>query len=244
MYDIILAGAGLYNAIIANEARKKGKKCLVIEKRNHIGGNCYTERIEGINVHKYGAHIFRTSDRKDGGLQSPAVSTCRAGNVIGGGDFANDRIIPDCVRAVIKGEKIKVRNPYSVRPYQHVLEPVCAYLMIAKEQYNNAFVAGAYNIGPNERDCISTGNLVQLFCDKWNSCNQNKIDWINEHDGGPHEANFLKLDCSKIKTTFNWSPKWNIERAMEKIVEWNIAYLGGEDIRNVTDKQILEYLEG
>lgn len=176
-----------------------------------------------------------------------AVSTCRAGNVIGGGDFANDRIIPDCIRAVTDGKEIIVRNPYSTRPYQHVLEPVCAYLMLAAKQYEDKKYASNYNIGPDDSDCLQTGNLVDLFCNKWNEVaavkDLNNASWINKHDGGPHEAKFLKLDCTKLKTTFEWSPRWNIEQTMEKIVEWSVAYLKGEDIANVMDKQIEEFIK-
>ncbi|MCR5746690.1 MAG: CDP-glucose 4,6-dehydratase [Lachnospiraceae bacterium] len=173
-----------------------------------------------------------------------AISTCRAGNVIGGGDFAIDRIIPDCVRAVHEGRDIIVRNPDSVRPYQHVLEPVCAYIMIAASQYEDPSVAGSYNIGPDEIDCRTTGELVQLFCDKWNeSCDgEATASWRNESDGGPHEANYLKLDCSLIKKTFGWRPSWNIEKAMDKIVEWNRAYFDGKSVSAVMDRQIKEYL--
>ena len=185
------------------------------------------------------------------GINAPAVSTCRAGNVIGGGDFANDRIIPDCIRAVSEGKEIIVRNPYSTRPYQHVLEPVMAYLMIAKEQYENRDFAGSYNIGPNESDCWTTGEIVQLFCDKWNAAIANadkgkellQASWTNQHDGGPHEANFLKLDCSKLKTTFGWKPVWNLETAMEKIVEWSVAYLQDQNITSVMEEQIKAFFE-
>ncbi|WP_033151984.1 CDP-glucose 4,6-dehydratase [Pseudobutyrivibrio ruminis] len=182
------------------------------------------------------------------GCDAPAVSTCRAGNVIGGGDFANDRIIPDCIRAVSTGQEIVVRNPYSTRPYQHVLEPVMAYLMIAEAQYKDKSLAGSYNVGPDDVDCWTTGELVQLFCDKWNVANEgtsfNNAAWVNKHDGGPHEANFLKLDCSKLKNTFGWKPVWNVETAMEKIVEWSMAYLNGEDVAEVIDRQINEYIYG
>lgn len=172
-----------------------------------------------------------------------AISTCRAGNVIGGGDFANDRIIPDCIRATLKNEQVVVRNPYSTRPYQHVLEPVIAYLMIAQAQYENVSLAGNYNIGPDESDCWTTGELVTLFCDKWNEkTGTSNASWINVYDGGPHEANFLKLDCSKLKKTFGWNPRWDISTVMEKIVEWTIVYKSGKDILSVMDKQIYEYL--
>lgn len=154
-----------------------------------------------------------------------AVSTARAGNVIGGGDFANDRIIPDCIRAIEKGEDIIVRNPFSTRPYQHVLEPLYIYLDICEKQYNNKKYEGYYNVGPNECDCINTGDLVTMFCNKWG----NGAKWINKHDGGPHEAAFLKLDNQKIKDIFGWTPRWHIEECMNKIVEFTKVYLNNKD---------------
>ena len=173
-----------------------------------------------------------------------AVSTVRAGNVIGGGDFANDRIIPDCVRAACEGKKIIVRNPDSVRPYQHVLEPIMAYLLIAKEQYRNKELAGSYNIGPDETDCRTTGNVVSLFCKKWNRVMRSNIIWERKEDGGPHEAGLLKLDCSKAKRIFGWKPQWNIDVAMEKIVEWNLVYSERGDVSACMDRQIAEFLAG
>lgn len=171
-----------------------------------------------------------------------AVSTARAGNVIGGGDFATDRIIPDCIRAAEAGKDIIVRNPYSTRPYEHVLEPVVAYLMIAQAQYmDKVKYAGSYNVGPNETDCWTTGDLVTLFCKKWNTQTGADIKWIDQYDGGPHEANFLKLDCSKLKTTFGWQPRWNVEITMEKIVEWSDVYLHGGDYVEIMKKQIREF---
>lgn len=172
-----------------------------------------------------------------------AISTARAGNVIGGGDFAVDRIIPDCVRAIQKGEEIIVRNPYSTRPYQHVLEPLAVYLMIAQKQYTLKELAGCYNVGPDDSDCWATGELVSLFCDKWNEAMNTSVTWKNISEmEGPHEANFLKLDCSKLKSVFGWKPNWNVETAMEKIVEWTKCYLAGEDISRCMDAQIEEFL--
>lgn len=171
-----------------------------------------------------------------------AVSTMRAGNVIGGGDFALDRIIPDCIRAAQAGKDIIVRNPYSTRPYEHVLEPVVAYLMVAKAQYEDKKYAGNYNIGPDETDCWTTGNLVTLFCEKWNQANGTSTQWIDQYDGGPHEANFLKLDCSKIKKTFGWKPTWNVENTMEKIVEWTKSFQDQGDIVAIMEKQISEFI--
>ncbi|MBR3834625.1 MAG: CDP-glucose 4,6-dehydratase [Lachnospiraceae bacterium] len=171
-----------------------------------------------------------------------AISTARAGNVIGGGDFAPDRIIPDCIRAAENKENIIVRNPFSTRPYEHVLEPVVAYLMIAKAQYEDKTYAGNYNVGPDDTDCWTTGELVTLFCDKWNAATGDGIKWENKYDGGPHEANFLKLDCSKLKKTFNWNPRWHVEETMEKIVEWSVEYLRGGDVAECMKKQIREFL--
>lgn len=166
-----------------------------------------------------------------------AVSTARAGNVIGGGDFANDRIVPDCVRAVQKHEDIVVRNPHSTRPFQHVLEPVMAYLMIAEEQYKDKRYQGYYNVGPDESDCVTTGMLVDTFCSKWGQ----GMKWLNKSDGGPHEAGFLKLDCSKLKTVFGWKPKWNFDKAMEKTVEWSKIFVEDGDVVECMDRQIEEY---
>lgn len=135
-------------------------------------------------------------------LGIPAISTARAGNVIGGGDFANDRIIPDRVRAVEAGLPIVVRNPYSTGPYQHVLEPLFAYLMIVQRQYENPSFAAWYNVGPDGQDCVTTEELVGLFCEKWGS-GASCVD--RPKANAPHEANFLKLDCSKLKSTFWYS---------------------------------------
>lgn len=167
------------------------------------------------------------------------VSTARAGNVIGGGDFANDRIIPDCVRAAGAKKDIVVRNPFSTRPYQHVLEPLAMYLMIAQKQYEDAKYAGFYNVGPDDCDCVTTGQLVDLFCEKWGE----GLTWVNRYDGGPHEANFLKLDCSKIKSVFGWRPRWGVAEAIEKTIEWSKIYYANGDISACMDKQIKEFFK-
>lgn len=167
-----------------------------------------------------------------------AVSTARAGNVIGGGDFANDRIIPDCIRAAVKHEDIVVRNPFSTRPYQHVLEPLYAYLMIAAMQYQDKKYAGFYNVGPDNRDCFQTVALVDVFVKYWGD----GLKWVNKYDDGPHEANFLKLDCSKLKTTFGWKPHWNLDKAIEKVVEWSKCWVEDGDIRTCMDKEIEEFI--
>ena len=182
-------------------------------------------------------HSYKKSFFSDG---SVAISTARAGNVIGGGDFANDRIIPGCVRAASQGKDIIVRNPYSTRPYQHVLEPLYAYLMIAARQYEDVSLSGWYNVGPDDCDCFETGNLVDLFVSKWGG----GLKWINRSDGGPHEANFLKLNCQKLKDTFGWSPRWNLDTAVEKTVEWSKCWINGGDVNAIMNKQIDEFLNG
>lgn len=167
-----------------------------------------------------------------------AVSTMRAGNVIGGGDVSRDRIIPDCVKAVSKGEKVLVRNPYSIRPYQHVLEPVKAYMMVAKAQFENKKVAGYYNVGPNEDDHISTGELADMFIEAWGD----GASWYTECNESVHEANLLKLDCSHIKRVFDWSPVWDVRTAVEKTVEFEKCKLSAGDVKQCMMDQIGEFL--
>ncbi len=168
-----------------------------------------------------------------------AVSTARAGNVIGGGDFANDRIIPDCVRAAEKKAIITVRNPYSTRPYQHVLEPLAAYLMIAAKQSEDIKYADYYNVGPDECDCVTTGDLVTLFCEKFGE----GMKWENKSVGGPHEANFLKLDCSKLKSVFSWKPRWHIDECMEMTCRFSKIWLENGNIPAEMDKEIKEFFK-
>lgn len=185
-------------------------------------------------THSYRDSFFRA---KDGSCLLP-VSTARAGNVIGGGDFAADRIIPDCVRAAAAGREITVRNPWSTRPYQHVLEPLYVYLMIAAMQYEDSRFAGCYNVGPDDRDCYATGDLVDLFVRSWGE----GARWISKAVEGPHEANFLKLDCSLLKSVFGWTPRWSLETAIEKVVEWSKCWLSGGDVTACMDRQIAEFL--
>lgn len=183
-------------------------------------------------------HSYKKSFFMDGRC---AISTARAGNVIGGGDFANDRIIPDCIRAIEKGEDIIVRNPHSTRPYQHVLEPLYVYLEICEKQYKNKNYEGYYNVGPDDCDCVKTGDLVTKFCNAWG----NSIKWIDKYDGGPHEATFLKLDNSKIKKIFGWKPRWHIDETIKRIVEWTKVYFENKDnIPNEMDKEIKVFIYG
>jgi len=174
---------------------------------------------------------YRSSFLRGSGI---AVSTARAGNVIGGGDFAKDRIVPDCVRAAYQKAPIVVRNPSSVRPYQHVLDPLDGYLEIARRQYENPALAGSYNIGPDICDCVNTGELATLFCKAWGE----GMRWEHQPDGGPHEANLLRLDCSHISDTLGWTPRWHIDEAVRRTVEWAKTYRDGADLRECMLKQI------
>ncbi len=169
-----------------------------------------------------------------------AISTCRAGNVIGGGDFAKDRIIPDCIRAQEAGQEIIVRNPHSTRPYQHVLEPVCAYLKLAELQYlDRKTYEGSYNVGPDDCDCVTTGELVELFCKCWGD----HARWKDVSEpGAPHEAGFLKLDCSKIKRVMNWKPRWHVEEAVSYAAIFGRIYLAKGNLSEEMEREITEYL--
>ena len=169
-----------------------------------------------------------------------AVSTARAGNVIGGGDFAADRILPDCIRAALSKRPVALRNPGSLRPYQHVLDPLMAYLLIAFRQYEDASLGGSYNVGPEERDCVTTGELATLFCGAWGD----GMRWEAVQNQGPHEANFLKLDCAKLRSAMGWKPRWHIETAVEKTVEWTKVWQAGGDVAACMDRQAEAFLAG
>ncbi len=181
------------------------------------------------------SNCYRNSFLNDKNI---AISTMRAGNVIGGGDFAENRIIPDCVRSALNNEDIKVRHPHSVRPYQHVLDPLVAYLTVAMKQYENKDLQGAYNIGPHAKDCIATGKLVDLFCKKWGE----NLNWINLCENKAlHETNLLYLNSEKIIQKTGFSPNWNVEKAVEKTIEWTKFYKDNANLVDCIKKQIEEY---
>lgn len=214
----------------------------VYENREWIWGYRETDPLDGYDpysnskscselvTHSYKKSFFDS--------RNIAVSTARAGNVIGGGDFAKDRIIPDCVRAALAKEEIMLRNPYSIRPFQHVLEPLTAYLEIVEQQAKEPEKQGYYNVGPDEEDCITVGELTDLFCQSWGE----GLSWKNLCEEGPHEASFLKLDCSLIKARIGWKPRWKIGTAVEKTVEWTKVYREHGDIRSCMERQIKEFL--
>ncbi len=206
------------------------------ENENLCGYDPYSnsKSCSELVTYSYKSSFFQNS--------GPAISTARSGNVIGGGDFAANRIIPDCVRSALKGENILVRNPHSVRPYQHVLECLSGYLLIAMKQYQKKEYEGSYNFGPNEESSITTGELTDIFCRAWNEGETGEgITWYTEHQNGPHEANFLKLDCSKAKTVLGWQPKWDIKKSLEETIFWSKAYRDQQEMDRVIGRQIAEY---
>ncbi|NFI05387.1 CDP-glucose 4,6-dehydratase [Clostridium botulinum] len=181
-------------------------------------------------------HSYKNSFFSD---QGPAISTARAGNVIGGGDFSEDRIIPDCIRAAIKKEDIVVRNPKSIRPYQHVFEALLGYLLIAERQYNHKYFEGSYNIGPNGGGCVTTANLVETFCNLWGN-----MKWISNIENTHfYESNLLKLDCSKIKNKLGWKPKLSIKEAVDLTIEWTKCYYSKDNINELMKNQINGYFK-
>lgn len=165
-----------------------------------------------------------------------AVCTARAGNVIGGGDFSPNRIVPDCVRALLNGNTIEVRNPYSIRPYQHVLDVLYAYLLIVKKSYEKG-ISDNFNVGPDDSSIISTGDLATRVCNYWGEGSGWESDWNKEY---PIEAKCLKLDCTKIKRVLGWTPKISIEDAIKLTVNW---YKNTDDIKTYTDNQIHNFLK-
>jgi CDP-glucose 4,6-dehydratase len=167
-----------------------------------------------------------------------AIASARAGNVIGGGDWADDRLIPDFIRAMANGEKIKIRSPFAIRPWQHVLEPLTGYLSLAEKLFTKGpNFAQAWNFGPDDNDAQNVEWITKNICEMWNDNAAYEID----KNPQPHEANYLKLDCSKAKAELNWIPKWNIQTALQSIVEWNKAFLNGKNIRTITEQQIQHY---
>ncbi|MCR4591359.1 MAG: CDP-glucose 4,6-dehydratase [Lachnospiraceae bacterium] len=182
-------------------------------------------------THSYIKSFFYEKD-------APRISTARAGNVIGGGDFAPDRLIPDCVRAAEKHEKVIIRNPASTRPFQHVLEPVTVYADIAAAQYDDPEKADFYNVGPDFSDIRSAGELAQIFCREWGEGLECEV----KGDGGPHEASFLRLDCTKLKKKLDWKSVWNVEDAVRYTVRWSRVYVDRGDVRKELFDEIDTYL--
>lgn len=214
----------------------------VYQNKEWVWGYRENEALDGFDPYSNSKSCAElvTATYKRSFSSLPPISTARAGNVIGGGDFAKDRVIPDCVRAVQRGEPILIRNSYSIRPYQHVLEPLFAYLLIAEKQQENPDLASSYNIGPNDCDSVSTGKIASLFCEKWGD----NVYWIDASEtDGPHESTFLKLDCSMMQNIFGWKPKWNVAQAVEMTTRFYKEWLAGEMLAEEMEQEIEAYLK-
>jgi CDP-glucose 4,6-dehydratase len=185
----------------------------------------------------YRNSFFNPSDYAKHGV---AIATARAGNVIGGGDWAADRLIPDCINALLTNKKVIIRNPNAIRPWQHVLEPLSGYLMLAQGLYEEgARFAEGWNFGPDDSDAKPVEWIVERMCEHWGKDAAHKVD-SGVH---PHEAHYLKLDCSKAKMRLNWYPKWNLEYALRNIINWVQAYNKKANMRNICLQQIDDYMK-
>jgi CDP-glucose 4,6-dehydratase len=185
---------------------------------------------------------FRNSffNQKEYKKHGVALASARAGNVIGGGDWAEDRLIPDFIRSIVRGEKLKIRSPYAIRPWQHVLEPLCGYLLLCQKLHSNGpeFAEG-WNFGADDNDSRNVEWITKKICEFWGDGVSYEVD----DNPQPHEANYLKLDCSKAKALLGWHPEWNIESSLKEIVAWYKAFLNGSDMREVTIAQINKFFE-
>ena len=178
---------------------------------------------------------YRKSFLKDAGI---AMATVRAGNVIGGGDWALDRLIPDVLRALQEKQPVLIRNPHAIRPWQHVLEPLSGYLLLAERLYTTGQTdAEGWNFGPRDEDARTVQWIVEHLCEDWGD----GASWTLQPGEHPHEANFLKLDISKARQRLQWTPRWSLETALKHITEWHQAWLSGQDMRSVCLNQINQY---
>ncbi|MGZ8173659.1 MULTISPECIES: CDP-glucose 4,6-dehydratase [Methylobacter] len=167
-----------------------------------------------------------------------ALASGRAGNVIGGGDWADDRLIPDILRAITQCKPVNIRNPHAIRPWQHVLEPLSGYLLLAQKLYEEgASYAEGWNFGPNDEDAKPVQWIVEGLTQSWGD----DASWVLDEGDHPHEAHYLKLDCSKARARLNWVPNWHLDETLGKIVEWQKKYQQGSNMKQVTLKQIADY---
>jgi CDP-glucose 4,6-dehydratase len=167
-----------------------------------------------------------------------SLASARAGNVIGGGDWSEDRLIPDILKAFEKSEPVLIRNPLSTRPWQHVLEPLSGYLVLAQELFlNGDDYAESWNFGPKDEDCRPVSWILDQMVTYWG----NNASWNLDKNNNPHEAGFLKLDCSKASNRLNWNPKWNLQLTLKSIVDWHQLYRKGGDLKKHCLKEIKTY---
>lgn len=219
----------------------------VYENREWVWGYRENERLGGHDPYSnskacselvtaaYRNSFFNPADYK---RHRTAVATARAGNVIGGGDWATDRIVPDCIKAILANKPIIVRNPNSIRPWQHVTEPLSGYLRLAEKLYTDGpKYAESWNFGPIDSDCKAVEYLVKTICEQWGP----KAKYSLARNKGPHEASFLKLDCSKARSRLGWRPNWNFEKALSATVSWYKSCSLKGDVKEMCLKQIDEF---
>jgi CDP-glucose 4,6-dehydratase len=174
------------------------------------------------------------------GQHKVAIASARAGNVIGGGDWSEDRLIPDAIRAFEAKEPLMIRNSLATRPWQHVLEPLSGYLVLAQALYQQgAKFDGAWNFGPRDEDARRVQEVINLLITNWGST----ASWIQDESEQPHEANSLKLDCSKARQYLKWIPKWSLEQAVAKIAQWQHGFQNSLDMKKISHEQIKIYLD-
>jgi len=168
-----------------------------------------------------------------------SLASARAGNVIGGGDWATDRLVPDIMRAIAQRQAVAIRNPHGVRPWQHVLEPLSGYLLLAQRLWEDGKThAEGWNFGPDDNDVRPVSWIADFLTKHWGD----GATWRHDNSEHPHEADYLKLDCSKARSRLKWRPRWNISRALERVVDWHKAHISGKDMHEVSLVQIREYL--
>lgn len=171
-------------------------------------------------------------------MHGVALGSGRAGNVIGGGDWAGDRLVPDMVRAITAGQPVRIRSPHAIRPWQHVLEPLSGYLALAERLYTDgAAFAEGFNFGPHDTDARPVQWIIERLCQQWGDGAAWELDGAPQ----PHEATYLKLDCSKARARLDWQPRWPLQRTLDEIVAWHKAHARGDDMRSVTLAQIASY---
>lgn len=187
------------------------------------------------------ASAYRNSffNEKDYAKHGVALASVRAGNVIGGGDWAKDRLIPDILRSFENQQTVIIRNPHAIRPWQHVLEPLSGYITIAQRLYEEGPVfAEGWNFGPREDDAMPVQFIVETMVKIWGD----DAAWLLDGNEHPHEAHYLKLDCSKARMRLGWQPRWNLVETLERIVRWHKAWIAGEDMLELTRNEISEYM--
>jgi CDP-glucose 4,6-dehydratase len=244
----VMGTANLLEAIRGNESIRSvvlitTDKCY--ENKEWVWGYRENEPLGGYDPYSsskacaeivaaaYRSSFFNSKDY--GRTHNAAIGTARAGNVIGGGDWAKDRLVPDIVKAIGEGRKVLIRSPEAIRPWQYVLEPLAGYLLLAEKLYTKGVeYAEAWNFGPYDSDAKTVGWIVEQLCKRWPDTADFTIDLASK----PHEAAYLKLDCSKAISRLGWRPTWNLETALGKIIDWNLAYTQDEDMYTVTARQI------